>query len=253
MHGIKHPGDSSSKDVQTKGQRNKKYDSENRVRDVLHRMMEAVGAKTQTDLAEILKVGKAAISDAKQRGVTPPGWLIKLSRPPYCVNPTWVETGVGAMRIGDGFAEHTPGYGHPIPPEFEYVPMVRARPSGGGGSLETDSDIEGYYAFRKEWLLRKGSPGFLRLMRVTGESMHPTLHDEDIVLVDESQKDILEGKIYVIRIDDDIVVKRVGKKPGTLVLISDNRDLYPPMDLDMVEDTNTAVIGRVIWLARESI
>lgn len=242
----------SSKIVQGRDARDTKYGA-NPVQSVLHRMMDAVGAKTQTELAEVLQVGKAAISDAKQRGVTPPGWLIRLSRPPYCVNPTWLETGVGAVRIKDGFAEHIPGYGHFPSPEFECVPMARARPSADGKGLADGPGAESCYAFHRQWLLHKGPVESLRLMRVTGESMRPTLQDEDVVLVDESQKDILEGKIYVIRIDGDIVVKRVGKKPGKLVLISDNRGHYPPMDLDLEAEPDIAVIGRVIWLGRESI
>jgi phage repressor protein C with HTH and peptisase S24 domain len=242
----------------------KQYDS--RIGDfatILQRMMEATGSRTQTQLAAILGVGKAAVSDAKRRGIVPAEWYLRLNRPPYHVNPSWLESGQGNMyTAGESVAEQSPSYGELGPAgggqgapsgneEFRYVPLVRARPSGGGGSLETDGAVEGYYAFRRDWLRRKGKPDTMRLMRVTGDSMIPTLHDEDVVLVDESQRDILEGKIFVIRIDDDIVVKRVGKKPGQLVLISDNRDLYPALEVAANEQSNVEVVGRVIWMARE--
>ena len=96
-----------------------------------------------------------------------------------------------------------------------------------------------------------GNIAAMRLMRVTGESMRPTLQDEDVVLVDLSQRDILAGKIYAVRMDDEMVVKRLEKKPGKLVLLSDNRALYEPLEISLAEYSNVEVLGRVIWMARE--
>jgi phage repressor protein C with HTH and peptisase S24 domain len=129
--------------------------------------------------------------------------------------------------------------------------MVEARAAAGGGSLETGERVVGYYAFRRDWLAGKGRLSSLRLLRVTGESMQPTLQDEDVVLVDLSQRDILAGKIYAVRMDDEMVVKRLEKKPGRLVLVSDNRALYEPLEISLGEYTNVEVLGRVIWMARE--
>jgi len=39
-----------------------------------------------------------------------------------------------------------------------------------------------------------------------------------------SQKDILAGSIYAVGIEDTIMVKRIEKHPGKLVLRSDNKD-----------------------------
>jgi phage repressor protein C with HTH and peptisase S24 domain len=91
----------------------------------------------------------------------------------------------------------------------------------------------------------------MRLMRVTGESMSPTLEDEDIVLVDLSQNDIRVGKIYAVRMDDEIVVKRLERKPGKLVLVSDNRRFYEPQEIPLGDQSNVEVLGRVVWMSRE--
>lgn len=243
------------------------YDPAEHFETVLDRMKQAAGVRTQTQLAEVLGVGKAAISDAKRRHVIPASWYIRLSRPPYLINPSWLETGIEPRYIvpPPGAEEEHPnaspvktaqdvGENRPEglePEEYSLVPIVAARPSGGGGSLETEAGVEGYYAFRRNWLERKGNVSSMRLMRVTGDSMQPTINDSDVVLVDESQKDTYEGKIYVIRIDDDIVVKRLGKKPGMLMLISDNRELYDPLEVDLKGGASVAVVGRVIWMARE--
>lgn len=217
---------------------------------ILDRMMRALGVSTQTELAAVLDVGKAAVSDAKRRKIIPPEWYLKLSRPPHCINPAWLETGQGSQSIDPDWKEAPGDYGLKGQ-GFELVPLVRAKPSANGAGLDFDQSVDGHYAFRREWLERKGEARSMRLLRVTGDSMLPTLRDEDVVLVDESQRDVQDGKIYAIRMDDDVVVKRLGKKPGKLSLISDNRDLYPSLDVDINDKGSVAILGRVVWMARE--
>lgn len=220
---------------------------------IISRMMEALEVPTQSALAEELGVSRGAVSDAKSKDKIPAEWLLKLFRG-HGINPFWMETGRGSMyldqrTVREGVEpEEGPGGQSG---EFDYVPMVKARLSGGGGSLETSDSVVGYYAFRRAWLAGRGDIHSMRLMRVTGESMEPTLEDEDVVLVDLSQRDILTGKIYAVRIDDEIVVKRLDKKPGQLVLISDNRQFYDPLEINVSEQINVDILGRVIWMARE--
>lgn len=214
---------------------------------VVARMMLALGISTQTALAEELGLGRGAVSDAKAKGKIPSEWLLKLLRARR-LNPSWLETGEGEMHLPSEGREELMAYGADA---YDWVPMVEARASAGGGSLETGERILGYYAFRRDWIAGKGNIATMRLMRVTGESMRPTLEDEDVVLVDLSQRDILAGKIYAVRMDDEMVVKRLEKKPGKLVLLSDNRALYEPLEISLAEYTNVEVLGRVIWMARE--
>jgi len=176
---------------------------------ILERMLDATGCRTQTELAMLLDIGKAAISDAKRRGIIPADWYLKLCRPPHLLNPCWLESGNGAMRIrSETVSEFPADYGESTSSGFECVPLALARPGTGPGQLALSADRESAYAFRRDWLAKRGEVRQLRLLRISGETMRPVLLDEDMVLVDESQKAILEGKIYVIRIDGDIVVKR---------------------------------------------
>ena len=216
---------------------------------VIRRMMSAAGLSSQAELARELGVRRAAVTDAKRRRSIPAEWFLRLSRT-RGLNPLWLETGQGPRRIAEAARPEAAGMRH-HEEEFSFVPMVKARVSGGGGSLETDADIEAYYAFRHEWLRRKGRTGEMRLMRVTGESMEPTLRDEDIVLIDLSQSDVYPGKIYAVGIDQEIVVKRLDKKPGKLVLLSDNRQVYPPLEVTLDEGVDVRILGRVVWMARE--
>lgn len=218
---------------------------------IIARMMQALDLSTQSALAEELGVSRGAVSDAKAKDKIPAEWMLKLFRG-HGLNPFWMETGRGAMYLDQGTVrEDVPGAPARGDEGFDFIPLVEAKLSGGGGSAETEDKVLGYYAFRRAWLNGRGKIDTMRLMRVTGQSMEPTLEDEDVVLVDLSQQDILAGKIYAVRMDDEIVVKRLEKKPGMLVLVSDNRQFYDALELPVGEQLNVQVMGRVIWMARE--
>ncbi|GAB7021579.1 LexA family transcriptional regulator [Salidesulfovibrio brasiliensis] len=200
------------------------------------RVRESTDIRSQSDLARALDVGRAAVSLAKKKDQVPPRWVLTLSVR-YDVDSRWLETGEGDPSGDDGVV-------------FEHIPKVRARLSAGGGSFETESQVEGYYSFRADWLHSRGNPKNMVLMEVVGNSMEPELKEGDLVLIDQAKSDILAGGIYAVGVEDTVMVKRVERLPGTLVLHSDNTD-YSPVKLAGDELDNVRVIGRVLWVARE--
>lgn len=204
------------------------------------RLSKEGGITSQKELAFILGVDGSAISQAKKRDSVPRGWVTRLSQK-FGLNPEWMETGTGKKRMG---------YVDDSETKFELIPKVKARLSAGGGSFETEPDIEGYYSFRKDWLIKKGNPKTMVLMDVFGNSMEPELRDGDTVLIDQSKSDILAGAIYAIGIEDTVVVKRVEKLPEKLVLISENKR-YDPVYLQGDEIDSVRILGKIIWICRE--
>jgi phage repressor protein C with HTH and peptisase S24 domain len=214
--------------------------SASRFESFLQRVFQATGLTSQTELASVLKVNRSAITQARKKNSIPDKWILQLYKT-YGLNPDWVETGSGQTFIKKSA---------PSDSLFKNIPKVRARLSAGGGSFEVGSEIEGYYAFRRDWLTTKGSRNKMVLMDIFGNSMEPEMKDGDTILIDESQKDILAGAIYAVGIDDTIMVKRVEKHPNKLVLLSDNKD-YSPIYLQGNELNSVRIIGKVIWISRE--
>lgn len=138
--------------------------------------------------------------------------------------------------------------------EFVFVDKAEARPSAGGGSLQTSDRPEERYAFRLDWVLQKthSSEG-LRIMEVMGRSMEQTLHNGDLVLVNERDKHLVEDRVYVVRFNDEIYVKRFARTPGRYHFRGDNRELsYQDITIDPQDEAlNWEVIGRVIWAGKE--
>ena len=203
------------------------------------RLRESTTITSQTNLAKSLRISRSAITQAKKKDSIPLKWIIELSRL-HNVNPDWLEKGTGPKILNQN------NY-HEI---FQEVPKVKARLSAGGGSFETEPEIEEYYSFRKDWLSRKGQAKDMVLMDIIGNSMEPELKEGDTVLIDQSQKAILAGAIYAVGLADTIVVKRLEKRPKELVLLSEN-ERYPLMRFRDEEMNSVRIIGKVIWVCRE--
>ena len=91
--------------------------------------------------------------------------------------------------------------------------------------------------------LREGQAA---IVRVRGDSMEPGLVDGDLIVVDRARRlPDAGGAVFVVRIDDAVMVKRVSRARAGLRVVSDN-PAAPP-----VPDGPVEVIGRVVWLMRE--
>jgi phage repressor protein C with HTH and peptisase S24 domain len=203
------------------------------------RAVKAAGIVSQSELADLLGVHRSAITQAKKKDTVPKAWVLAVSRRAG-VDPDWLEFGRVA-RLRDAAAADS---------EYAGIPKVRARLSAGGGSFETDGEVEGVYPFRRDWLRRKGNSANMVLMDVVGNSMEPEIRHGDMVLIDQGQTAVVAYGVYAVGVEDTVLVKRVEKRPGTLVLLSDNRD-YAPIVLAGDELDSLRVIGRVLWVGRE--
>jgi len=137
---------------------------------------------------------------------------------------------------------------------YTLVPKVRARLAAGTGSLETEGEVVGHYAFKTDFLTRKGCAKHMVLMDVAGDSMEPVLMDSDTVLIDEGQNEIISGGIFAVGIDQEVFCKYLDKIPGKLILRSRN-ERYAPIEVDMNGQLSDSVriIGRVVWSCREYV
>ena len=208
----------------------------------IRRVFEALEISSQNRLAILLGINRAGITQAKNKGTVPDKWILDLYRK-YGINPDWIETGKGKMFIVER-------NGSVVVPEYKSAPHVKARLCAGDGSFEVDENISDYWMFRTDWLKSKGVTSDMILINVYGNSMEPELKDGDTVLIDTSRKEILAGSIYAVGIDDTIMVKRIEKHPGKLVLISDNKD-YETLYLSQSEMDSVRIIGKILWISRD--
>lgn len=127
--------------------------------------------------------------------------------------------------------------------------------SAGPGAVVTEELGKPYFAFDERWLkaLTASTPSSLSIVRVEGDSMAPTLNAGDEILVDLGDAaDRLRDGIYVLRIDDALVVKRLALNPvGGRVTVQSDNPAYPDWPDCSLGEINC--IGRVIWSGRQIV
>jgi phage repressor protein C with HTH and peptisase S24 domain len=148
------------------------------------------------------------------------------------------------------------------PPESEQalggLVSVKRHPvsvSAGPGAVVTEELGKPYFAFDERWLkaLTASQPSKLSIVKVEGDSMAPTLNAGDDILVDlgDSGERLRDG-IYVLRIDDAVVVKRLALNPtGRRVTVQSDNAAYPDWPDCSLDDIRP--IGRVIWAGRRVV
>ncbi len=143
----------------------------------------------------------------------------------------------GALADGEALADYT------------LVPKYEVRASAGTGAVIASERIVDHLAFKNAWLQSLGiAPRHLLLIEAVGDSMMPRIADGDLLLIDTSLSSVQQNAIYVIRLDNDLVVKRIQRKlDGSLTVMSDN-PAYSPELVPANEATSLSVIGRVVWV-----
>ena len=128
------------------------------------------------------------------------------------------------------------------------VPMLDVFAAAGGG-ITNDGEREiTKLPFSRALLRELGArPEKCHFIRARGDSMEPTIHDGDIVLIDTGRSKDREDGIYVLMLGEDARIKRCGFGAfGQLILMSDN-PAYPPEQVSRAEREQIKIIGKVIW------
>lgn len=112
-------------------------------------------------------------------------------------------------------------------PEFLPIPMVKLRLQAGVTGYQTDPDRRGggTIGMRRTWIERSGlDPARLIAIQVRGESMEPALYEDDIVVINITDKKLIDGEVYAVNYEGESVVKRLSRDAGEWWLTSDNPD-----------------------------
>lgn len=134
-----------------------------------------------------------------------------------------------------------------------YQPSMGKGLAHDGDAIVQHMDVLGSFVKQK---IGTTNPDRIKLLTGIGQSMVPTIQDQDIVFVDIEQRWIDAPGIYVIDVGGLLLLKKaLILSSGTLVLRSDNTDEYPDeerFDLAKVGDLIT-VCGKVLawWTLRK--
>ena len=215
---------------------------------IVERMRKKVGASSQQDLAKILNIKPPSISGAIQKGKIPDRWFEvmeekfgvtreELTAPPKRVRAALVQP------YGSATTEEEADYD----PHFTRVRKAQVKLSAGGGNFVFDEGWTGLYRFRTDWLNYICTVNHAVLFDVSGESMEPTIHDRDTVLIDTARTSLENEKIYAIGVGETVLIKRLRMTArGNVIVVSDNPDKSRFPDEEISPD-ELRILGMVVW------
>ncbi|ELR65881.1 putative prophage MuSo1, transcriptional regulator, Cro/CI family [Photobacterium marinum] len=140
--------------------------------------------------------------------------------------------------------------------EFILVPGYHARiPSKCGSLDQSEHKVKRFLAFRRKYLnYKKLEPSKLAVVFAAGDAMDGnkgTIKDNDTLLVDLNSNQPMDGKIFVVRLGDEIHPRRLQKGfDGSITLICDNEEYSKQIiPKELVKDLE--IIGRVVHRATD--
>lgn len=139
-----------------------------------------------------------------------------------------------------------------IPSKEEYclIPKFNVSGSCGSGSIIDNVDIKGGLVFSQSWIAAQGfNEDSLVVISAVGDSMYPTIENDQALLVDTNDKVIRSSKIYFLCIDGEHYIKRLINMITHWVVRSDNPDKqqYPDIEISSENMNLIQVEGRVVW------
>jgi phage repressor protein C with HTH and peptisase S24 domain len=155
------------------------------------------------------------------------------------VSLDWLITGQG--RSGDAGAE--------AGEQFAAIPQVQ-QSFFLTDAEERDENVMAEILLDRRWVSRKGRPGDMVLVEMSGHNMYPSLVNGDLVMIDRSRREPLPGKIFAFRLNAGMIIRRLDIRPDRFVLSSDD-PRHESLDIDPDKWGDIEILGQIVWIFRE--
>jgi phage repressor protein C with HTH and peptisase S24 domain len=215
-------------------------------------MKRVSGASSDSDLGVYLDTSGKNISNWRSRGSVPDAYIERLSNRTG-IPVAWVAAQVGSIEDYEAVAhtsrEERAPYTHRAEDEFVTIPHYDARASAGLGVENGEDQIKKKNAFRREWWQRHVALPTEQCfsMDIVGDSMSPRLTEAHIPIVQRLENEMQGDGIYVFRLDGEVFVKYLERRPGRGLIAKSHNENYTPWDIgDGSTFGEFKIIGRVI-------
>jgi phage repressor protein C with HTH and peptisase S24 domain len=194
-------------------------------------------AGTATALAKKTGISQSGLSRYLAGGEPSRRVLVALAQAAG-VRVLWLATGEGPQFIADPDAA-------PKQSNLTLLPFYDVPDTSRNDVAIANKPNFTSHAFCRFWLKGNGlDSNDLAVMQVKGDSMAPTLHDGDIILIDAHAREVEDDKVYLIKDSGNLLIRRLQVEVGARIRALTDNPAHR-------EFTTTAeeldVIGRVVW------
>ena len=155
----------------------------------------------------------------------------------------WLVLGEGPTGLMPEINDVTAGYNSHV----SYVEIEEY--AADGAAINQPIRDLGRFSFNRMWLTKCGlSSDNLRTIRAHGDAMAPTIDDGDVLLIDISQTKFNGDAIYLLHVDQRMLVaKRIQHTADNgLVIVNDNH-AYRDQRIAQDQKDTLNIVGKVIW------
>lgn len=131
-------------------------------------------------------------------------------------------------------------------PDTVQIPRVKLRLRAGVAQFDTEPDQgkDGHEDVPRTVLVDlQLDPAHLLAMRVRGTSMEPMMFEDDVVVIDTSDRKPINRELYAVNFDGEALVKQLLFRGGQWYLHSINPDEGPVN----VRSGQCSIVGRVVY------
>ncbi|WKE64366.1 LexA family transcriptional regulator [Gallaecimonas kandeliae] len=211
------------------------------------RLQEVIGTASYRDFGDRIGVSEGTVRNMLKGGSPKLETLVAIAR----------EGGISLDELILGTKGNAAGTAAAVAvrefdEEYVLVPGYHVSVSAGHGAINGDEPVKRHLAFRRKWLSFKKLGGAnLAVVFAKGDSMEPTINDNDSLLVNLDSTKPLDGKIFVVRLGDELYAKRIQIRwDGAIELISDNKE-YRPQTVPAAELEQLHIVGQVAWIGKD--
>ncbi len=136
--------------------------------------------------------------------------------------------------------------------EYAFVPLYDVHAAAGAGSVVEEEPIIDLLVINRAWIRQHigADTSKLSFLYIEGDSMEPLLRPGELIMIDRSASEVPCDGIYLVRIDGHLMVKRIQRAPGGILIVSSENPKYKPIELQLGISEDFAAIGRVVWHGR---
>lgn len=201
---------------------------------IVSRMKSVLGVKMDKDVAAYFGIKQASVHNWKARGSVPYEQCVQMAMSKG-VSLDWLILG----KDDDGHQNEELGAVF-VDPAYIEVPLYDIQASAGPGKLFDQEFIKSYRKFRRDWIASEGLyEKDLLCLEISGDSMDGTLSDTDVVLVNKAKR--TPDGVFVLRVGDDLRVKRLQKLTDGSLRVSSDNEMYAP-EVILLENLNQVEI-----------
>ncbi len=206
--------------------------------------------KTQKEAGEAVGGGLRTWQNY-ETGRSSPSWRVLEALTRFGVNANWLLTGRGTMFPDDHAVSVTPREVRETAPYYHSAnnaqPWVTLSFLADASSQEGEAPL----IFSRNFLNDLGHDEYnLRAYRIPANADSSFVENGRIVLIDTADKALFAGRIYAVRLDDELSLVLVQKDHRQNVYLHSGNKYYREIKVSQDELSDLEVVGRAVWADR---